>query len=117
MQLISVFFYFESEVKSGLIASGYCGKIMAGVGAGFAQGELLGMSANLKTVACILSPLLWSRIYAAGLRRGKAGLWFYTGVSIATVARMLVMRTLAPDPQFQPAKSPGPPHGDAATVA
>ena len=48
----------------------------AGDEAGFPQGELLGMSANLRTMANILSPLLWSRVYAAGVRSGKAGLFF-----------------------------------------
>ena len=40
----------------------------AGVDAGFAQGAVLGMAANLKTMANIISPLLWSRVYAAGVR-------------------------------------------------
>ena len=55
------------------------------------------MSANLKTVACILSPLFWSRLYAAGVRRGKAGLWFYTGLTLVTLVRLVVMRSLAAD--------------------
>ena len=106
------------------------------------------MSANLKTVACILSPLFWSRLYAAvsvpsrapvhhshivcvvlqlffatrselclsccvaqGVRRGKAGLWFYTGVTVVTLVRLLVMRTLAnefghaPTPRVASAKA------------
>ena len=92
----------------------------AGDGAGFPQGELLGMSANLRTMANILSPLLWSRVYAAGVRSGKAGLFFCapsappaatpcypwadralcaadTGITAVTLARLAIGRSLAAD--------------------
>ena len=59
----------------------------AGVSAGFAQGELLGMSANLKTMASVLSPLVWSRVYAYGVRRYGAGPaaagWFYCAIMVS----------------------------------
>ena len=73
----------------------------AGVEAGFAQGELLGMSANLKTMAHVLAPLLWSRVYAFGVRRSATGTGaavafpFYVGVMLMTVARMAIAGTLA----------------------
>ena len=46
-------------------------------------------------MASILSPLLWSRVYAAGVRRGKAGLFFYSGVTAVSVVRLLIARSLA----------------------
>ena len=73
----------------------------AGVEAGFAQGELLGMSANLKTMAHVLAPLLWSRVYAFGVRRSATGTGaavafpFYVGVMLMTVTRMAIAGTLA----------------------
>ena len=48
-------------------------------------------------MASILSPLLWSRVYAAGVRRGKAGLFFYSGVTAVSVVRLLIARSLADD--------------------
>ena len=65
----------------------------AGDEAGFPQGELLGMSANLRTMANILSPLLWSRVYAAGVRSGKAGL-FFCAPSAPPAALLLRLATL-----------------------
>ena len=71
----------------------------AGTKAGFAQGELLGMLANLKTMAAVLSPLLWSRIYAFGVRRyGASGPaaagWFHCAVMVLTLGRMALAHTL-----------------------
>ncbi len=35
--------------------------------------------------------------HSQGVRTGKAGLWFYTGVTCVTLVRLLVMRSLAPE--------------------
>ena len=57
------------------------------------------------------SELCLSCCVAQGVRRGKAGLWFYTGVTVVTLVRLLVMRTLAnefghdPTPRVASAKA------------
>ena len=61
--------------------------------AGFGKAELRGMVVNLQTVASIASPLLWSNVYAAGVRRGSDGA-FYWVVSAMTAAQLLLSRAL-----------------------
>ena len=55
--------------------------------AGFGQGELQGMLQNLTTVTSVLSPLLWSNLYAFGVRNGSDGL-FYWAVTAMTLAQV-----------------------------
>jgi hypothetical protein len=61
--------------------------------AGFGQGELRGMMSNLSTVTSVISPLLWSNLYALGVRRGRGAL-FYHVVTACTLGQLGLALTL-----------------------
>eukprot|EP01052_Picozoa_sp_SAG31_P008300 SAG31_NODE_417_length_15907_cov_6.901759_3_plen_107_part_00 len=93
--------------------------VSVGEKAGFGKAELRGMIVNLQTVfvaptsytsamepiihACvaqqigsIIAPLLWSNVYACGVRRNRDGA-FYWLVSAITVVQLILSRGLPID--------------------
>ena len=78
-----------------------------GAACGIPQGELQGSLSNLKTICTILTPMMWGRIYAYGVRVGVPSLFY--GVSAgAGLVQLLILHKLF--------HAPGPPakHGGAS---
>jgi hypothetical protein len=54
------------------------------------------MAQNLQTICAIFSPILWSNVYALGVRRGDDGAFYYV-VSAMAAAQLLLSRMLPAD--------------------
>ena len=64
--------------------------------AGLGQAQMRAMVDNLQQVVTIASPLLWSNVYAWGVRNGTDGA-FYWVVSTMTLLQLLLSRYLPKD--------------------
>ena len=62
--------------------------------AGFGQGELQGMVANLGSVSRMVAPVLWGQIYAYSSQRGKPAA-FFVAATAATTVQFILSCTLA----------------------
>ena len=58
---------------------------------GLSQGQLRGAVTNLGSIVSMFSGLIWPRIYAAGVRAGRPGL-FYLPVAFVAAAQLVIVR-------------------------
>ena len=63
--------------------------MVAGTEAGLRRGELQGAQASLQTVASILAPLGWSKLYELGAIRGDPGKFYLLAAGFQLAKLML----------------------------
>eukprot|EP01051_Picozoa_sp_SAG22_P005311 SAG22_NODE_311_length_12629_cov_20.911891_6_plen_432_part_00 len=81
-------------------------KTSVGVLCGIPQGQLQGCLSNLRTICNILTPMLWGRIYAYGVRKGRPSL-FYLVSAAAGVIQLLILKLLLSAPAPPPLEKKG----------
>ena len=93
--------FYASRPLYGL--SGYTGVLMTsmsytatavGAECGVPEGQLQSSLATLQTICRVVSPMLWSPIYAFGLRSGRPGLFYFVSAG-AGVLQLFLLRVLA----------------------
>lgn len=61
--------------------------MVGGTAAGLARGELQGALSTMQSVVRVFVPLVWSRLYQLGVKRGTPGI-FYLGIALVHAARL-----------------------------
>ena len=66
---------------------------------GFSQGELQAALSNVKAIVGIVTPMVWGRIYSAGINRGLPSLFYYVSAAGGAVQLLILWALMmAPDP-------------------